>query len=118
MDGVHIDVIAAPLKRLAIGDKFQTSLIGNGAGGSVLAGNPFRIKQGERPGLHRDRQARMKQAAGRFAGVDRDGDLAGKTWCRSVLREESGCKKDGKTERAKGKRSHLVVGVLTSFQPY
>ena len=45
VDGVHVDVIAPPLKWLAVRDKFQAGLIGNGAGGSVLTWNPFRIEQ-------------------------------------------------------------------------
>ena len=115
MDSVHIDIVATPLKSLAVGEEFQAGEIGNRTGGSVLARNPLRVKKSKRTRLHRDRQPRMEQSAGRVAGVDGYGDFASKTSCNGVLSKECGWKKDSQGKQAKGERSHLVVGILTSL---
>ena len=51
VEGPAVEQIAAPLERLAIGGKRESSEILDGAGGAVLAGNPLGIVERQVPGV-------------------------------------------------------------------
>src|SRR5258708_4620150 len=74
MGRVHVDFLAPPGNRLTPPRQLQTREIDDRARWSVLARNPFRINQRQRPGRHRHCHARMKKFAWRFGGVDAESD--------------------------------------------
>lgn len=70
MKCVHINIVASPRDFLAIGGELQSSEIDNRPSGRVLARNPFRIDECDRPGLDRERQGRVEDVPGGIAQVN------------------------------------------------
>ena len=74
-----VQQIAPPWQRLSAGGKLQACQIGDRTRRPVLAGNPFRIVERERPGLGGNVQLRVEDLARRFRRVHRERD--GRTIC-------------------------------------
>ena len=65
VDGEAVEQVAAPFQSLAVGfEEFQSGEIGDGAVGSVFAGNPLGIVESEVAGSWRESSVRR----GRFCG--------------------------------------------------
>ena len=71
---IHVDGVARPGDGFAVGRNFDADQIFDGAGGAVFARDPFRIKQREGAGLHRELHGGVQQAAGGVAGVHAEFD--------------------------------------------
>ncbi len=68
-EGVHVLGIAPPLDGLAGSAQLQPGQVGGGAGGGVLARQPFGVHQRELAGLDRDLQAGMEDLARGIGGI-------------------------------------------------
>ena len=72
VEGVDIQRIARPRQGLAVGGDHQSGQLVDRTGGRVVAGQPLRIKQGQRTGLRRDHLVHAEDATGHVAGVHAD----------------------------------------------
>jgi hypothetical protein len=81
MEGVHIDVIAAPGDVLAARTNLQPGQVGDRPGRSMLAGDPLGVIERQLAGPNGHRHRGFEEAAARLRGVefqiDGRGGLAG-----------------------------------------
>ncbi len=70
----HVHVVAGPRDGLPVGGKYDTGEIVDGSRGSMLAGNPLRIHEGQFARLNGNRKLRMQYFAGRISDIERNGD--------------------------------------------
>ena len=77
VDGVEVDVVAAPGEDLFAGADDEAGEIDDRAVGAVLAGDPLRVAEGQRAGGGgREGELRVENAARGVAAVDREGGAA------------------------------------------
>ena len=112
VDGVHVDKVAAPRGGLAAGGKLEAGDVGDGADWAVVAGDPLRIDQRERAGLHGDRERAADEAAGGFGQVGAEGHrLGGRCGVRGEY-ERDQSEKGGAAEVGHGCLRLMDVGCL------
>ncbi len=74
VDGEAVEQIAAPFQSLAAGGEFEAGEVDDGAVGSMLAGNPLGIIEGQVAGAGGNLQLGVEDFAGGRSGVYGDGD--------------------------------------------
>jgi hypothetical protein len=113
VDAVHIDIIAAPGKCLAVGVNDDPREIVDGPSGTVVARNPLRVLESERTGAYRYFQTSMEKMPRRIGEVYMQGDW-GLGWGRYLCLANSG----GKEEQinAGENRATLVHYLIISQQ--
>src|SRR5437762_7575232 len=94
--------VAPPLERLAIEEKLQSRKVFDGAGGTVLARNPFWVVERQRARRSRDLHAHVKYFARSFGRIQADGDARGGGRNRVAGNQENQNKKTSAGEALHG----------------